>query len=103
MPKTVIIAKSSDLAPGQGKSIEVEGKTVALFNVGGTFHAIDDSCTHRGGPLGKGELAGEVVTCPLHGATFNVTSGKNLTPPAPGEVRSYPVTLKGEDLLIELE
>ena len=62
----VKIAKSDEIQPGQGKMVEVDGKKIALFNVDGAFYAIDDTCTHRGGPLSEGELSGKEVTCPLH-------------------------------------
>ena len=72
MSRSVKIAETSDLSPGECKSVEVESQTIALFNVGGTFYAIDGICTHMGGPLGEGTLDGEIVTCPWHGAEFNV-------------------------------
>ena len=61
-------AKTDEVAPGQGKMVEVSGKKIALFNVEGSFHAIDDTCTHRGGPLSEGSLEGNQVTCAGHGA-----------------------------------
>jgi len=56
-----------DIAPGSGHVTEVNGQSIAIFNVDGTFFALDNTCAHRGGPLGEGELDGEVVTCPWHG------------------------------------
>src|SRR5438552_3050508 len=64
MSKLVKIAETKDVSPGTAKVVEAEGGSFALFNVAGTFYAIDNTCTHVGGPLGEGELAGEVVTCP---------------------------------------
>src|SRR5262249_34203705 len=63
----------------------------ALFNVEGTFYAIDNTCTHRGGPLGEGELSGDTVTCPWHGAHFNVKTGAVTVPPARTGLRRYPI------------
>jgi nitrite reductase/ring-hydroxylating ferredoxin subunit len=103
MSRTVTLAKAGDVAPGTGKVVEAEGQSIALFNVGGTFCAIDNTCTHRGGPLGEGTLAGEVVTCPWHGAKFNVRTGEVLGPPAPQGVRAFPVKVEGEDVLVELD
>jgi nitrite reductase/ring-hydroxylating ferredoxin subunit len=57
----------ADVPEGRGKAVTLEGNAIALFNVGGTFHAIDNTCKHRGGPLGEGELDESQVTCPLHG------------------------------------
>ena len=90
------------LPPGQGMAIEVAGNKIALFNVDGTCHAIADTCTHRGGPLSEGSLEGSTVTCPWHGANFDVCTGKNLTPPAPAEVTSYNVRVEGDDVEVEI-
>ena len=103
MPKKVKIAQKGDLSPGEGKVLEAEGQTIALFNVDGTFYAIENTCTHVGGPLGEGALVGDQVTCPWHGAQFNVASGKVLDPPAPSDVKSFVVTIEGSDVLIELD
>ncbi len=103
MSKLVKIATTNELSPGTGKAVEVEGKSIAVFNVAGTFHAIDNTCTHAGGPLGEGELAGEVVTCPWHGAKFNVKTGEVLGPPARKGVRSFPVKVQGNDVLVEMD
>ena len=103
MPKTVKIAKTGDLSPGEGKVFEAEGQTIALFNVDGTLYAIENTCTHVGGPLGEGDLDGDQVTCPWHGAQFNVASGKVLGPPARSDVKSFVVTVEGSDVLIELD
>jgi len=102
MPKTVKIAQTGDLSPGEGKVFEAEGQTIALFNVDGTFYAVENTCTHVGGSLGEGALVGDQVTCPLHGAQFNVASGKVLGPPAGSDVKSFVVTVEGSDVLIEL-
>src|SRR6202790_4145567 len=102
MPNTVKVAQTSELSPGSGKVVEADGRSIALFNVAGTFHAIDNTCTHEGGPLGEGELAGEVVCCPWHSAEFNVKTGEVLCPPADEAVRSFPVQVQGTDVLVEL-
>jgi nitrite reductase/ring-hydroxylating ferredoxin subunit len=103
MSKLVKVAETNEVAPGTGKVVEAEARSLALFNVSGTFYAIDNTCTHRGGPLGEGELAGEVVTCPWHGAQFIVKTGEVLAPPAPIGVRSFPVKVQGDDVLVELD
>src|SRR2546425_10879860 len=64
MAQFIKVASTADLAPGEAKCVEVAGKKIALFNLEGSFYAIDDTCTHRGGPLCEGEVAGEEVTCP---------------------------------------
>jgi 3-phenylpropionate/trans-cinnamate dioxygenase ferredoxin component len=98
----VKVAKSDEIAPGQGKLIEVEGKRIALFNVDEHFYAIDDTCTHRGGPLSEGVLNGREVTCPWHGAVFDVTTAEVLRPPAPREVARYNVRVVGGDIEVEI-
>lgn len=99
MAEFVKVAKKSDVPPGQGKTVEVAGEPVALFNVGGTLHAIHNTCLHRQGPLGEGELDGATVTCPWHGWQYDVTTGKNLMNPEVG-VKKYEVKVEGEDILI---
>ena len=72
MPNFVKVATVAQVAPGTGMVATVNDKEVALFNIDGTFHAIDNVCKHRGGPLGEGELEGDTVTCPWHGWQFDV-------------------------------
>ena len=103
MAKTVKVAQTSDLSPGASKVVQADGRSIALFNVEGTFYAIDNKCTHRGGPLGEGELSGDAVECPWHGAHFNVTTGGVTSPPAPAGVRSFPVKVEGNDVLVEVD
>ncbi len=95
------VAKAKDLAPGKAMCVEVAGQKVALFNIDGSYYAIGDSCTHRGGPLSEGEVDGKVVTCPLHGAQFDVTTGGVLGPPAGADVPGYRVDVEGDDIKIE--
>ena len=68
----------AELAPGQGREVLVGTKPVAIFNVGGVFYALSNTCLHRGGPLGQGFLEGRAVTCPWHSWTFDVTTGENV-------------------------
>ena len=103
MANTVKVAEVTEIGPGEGKTIEVEGLSLALFNVDGTYFAIANACTHVGGPLGEGALIGKEVTCPLHGAQFDVTCGKALSGPARGDVKSFPVSLVGDDVFVEVE
>ena len=73
--------------------LEVEGVEVALFNVGGELFAIEDVCTHDGGPLGEGEIEGEEIICPRHGARFSLRTGEVLAPPAYEALPVYEVRL----------
>jgi nitrite reductase/ring-hydroxylating ferredoxin subunit len=88
------VAAAGDIAPGSGRIVEAGGRTVAVFNVDGVFHAIDNQCPHRGGPLGDGRLDGAIVTCPWHGYRYDVrTGGHQLS--ASFNVPCYPVTVEG--------
>ena len=73
------VAETKDLEPGTARLVEIEGKEIALFNVDGEFHAIDNTCTHVGGPLAEGTIESDVVTCPWHGATYSIKTGEVLS------------------------
>jgi len=103
MGTLVKVAEKKDLPSGSAKAVEVDGKQIALFNVGDQYYAIDDTCTHAGGSLSEGDVAGTTVTCPLHGAEFNITNGEVLGEPAEEGVKSYKVHLEGEEIKIEDE
>jgi len=102
MPEFVKVARTDEIFPGQARLVEAGGKEIALFNVAGSFHAIDNNCTHVGGPLCEGELNGTEVTCPWHGAVFDVTSGQVLGPPAGAPVGRYNVRVEGPDIEVEV-
>ena len=94
------VASRADVPAGTGKVVEAGGKQIALFNVDGKFYAIDNTCKHRGGPLGEGELDGTNVICPWHGWEYDVTTGKNLDDENV-RVGCYAVKLEGDDIIIE--
>lgn len=96
------VASVDDLEPGTGRVVEARGERLALFNVDGEFYAIRNACTHVGGSLGVGRLDGTTVTCPLHGSTFDVTSGEHLSPPAHSDVASYAVRVRGDEVQVEI-
>ncbi|MBI3819908.1 MAG: Rieske 2Fe-2S domain-containing protein [Planctomycetes bacterium] len=75
MPQFQTACKVSDIPAGKGKTVTVNGVNIALFNVGGVFKALSNTCPHRGGPLGEGDLSGTVVTCPWHGFQYDCNSG----------------------------
>jgi nitrite reductase/ring-hydroxylating ferredoxin subunit len=87
---------------GKQKKVEVEGRMVSLFNLEGSYWAIDDTCPHRGGPLSEGEVEGEVVTCPWHGSEFNIKAGDVLKAPSRVGVKSYKVQVEGSIIMIEV-
>ena len=96
------VTTTEALADQQAKLVEVDGHKIALFRVNGAFYALSDTCTHRGGPLSEGDVEGAEVTCPWHGAKFDVRTGAVLGPPASTGVKSYPVKRTGSDIEIEL-
>ena len=102
MGKFVRVAGVGDLRPGDAKQVQAAGQEVALFNVDGEYHAVAATCTHRGGPLAEGTLEREQVTCPWHGAVFNVTSGAVVAGPAGEAIGQYPVRVVGDDVEIEV-
>jgi 3-phenylpropionate/trans-cinnamate dioxygenase ferredoxin subunit len=102
MTRPVKVASVSEIPPGGRKLVEVEGRPIAVFNTGGEFYAIDDVCTHDGGPLAEGELCGSEIQCPRHGARFDVRTGKPLCLPAVEPVTTHRVQVLGEEIFITL-
>jgi nitrite reductase (NADH) small subunit len=94
-------AKMDEVPPGTIREFQLDGKTVAIANVNGKFSVINNVCLHRGGPLGEGELNGQVVTCPWHGWQYDVTTGKLAANPAVG-VETYLVELRGDDIFVDI-
>ena len=93
------VARRGEIPDGQGKTVEIAGRRIALFNVGGKFHAIDNTCLHRGGPLGEGHLQERVVHCPWHGWGFDVTTGVCEANPD-FKLETFPVQVEGEEVLV---
>ena len=89
----------SDVAPGTAKHVAVDGKEIALFNVDGTFYALDNECPHRGGPLGEGDLEGCIVTCPWHAWRFRLNDGAWADNPRI-KIGCYPVRVEGDEVLV---
>jgi nitrite reductase (NADH) small subunit/3-phenylpropionate/trans-cinnamate dioxygenase ferredoxin subunit len=96
------VATVQEIPPGKGKQVVVNGRKVAVFNVNGAFHAIDDTCPHRGADLWEGDLEGNEVICPWHGARFDVTTGANLCPPARTNIASHKVQIVGDEVQVEV-
>ena len=96
------VAKTTEIEPGQARLVDVNGMPIALFNVDGQFFALDNTCTHKGGPLAEGEISGHEVTCPWHGAMFDVRTGEVVGPPAQQAVVRYGVRVTGQDVEVEV-
>ncbi len=90
----VEIAPADQLPPGERLFIEVEGRSIVIFNIAGTLFATGDVCSHDGGPVGDGELEGYDIICPRHGARFDVRTGEVLLLPAVEDIPAYPVRVR---------
>jgi 3-phenylpropionate/trans-cinnamate dioxygenase ferredoxin component len=94
MADWVEVARVEDFPSGTVRTVEVDGRPVAVFNLGGRYHAIEDVCSHELQTLSDGKVEGDVVICPLHGARFSIVSGEALTPPAYEPVATFPVRVE---------
>lgn len=101
--KFVKVAGVGDIASGVCKKVVVDGQPVALYNVEGEFYATDDTCSHAEASLSEGELDGHEAICPLHGARFDVRTGRALSLPAVMPIDTYIVRVEGNDVLVSLE
>ena len=102
MAQRHVVTSVGSLPPGTVKAFSVGAQQLALFNVDGRFYALDNRCTHDGGPLSEGELDGTTIICPWHNAEFDVTCGKVLCRPAVEDVKSYPVFVNGDSIEVEV-
>lgn len=103
MPDFIPVAAVADV-PDPGKMlVEVDGRMVALFHVGGKFYALDDVCTHDGGPLAEGELADHEIACPRHGARFDIRTGAALCMPATKATVAHDVKVEGGQVFVRLK
>lgn len=96
------VAQVQEVAHGKGKKVIVQGRAIALFNVGGRIFAIDDACPHKGASLAEGPLAGTDVVCPWHLARFDVCTGAHLSPPARSGVASFAVRVVGDEIEVDV-
>jgi len=102
MSKWVKAMNVSDVPQGTGSIVAIGDKQIAVFCVEGQYYAIDNTCPHRGGPLGEGELDGPVVTCPWHGWEFDVTTGVSPINPA-ACVKCFDCKVEGDGVLIRAD
>ena len=85
------IAAASELPNGERLFVEVEGKSLVIFNLAGQFFAIGDICSHDDGPVGEGDVEGFNIVCPRHGGEFDVRTGQAVQMPAVVDIPAYPV------------
>jgi 3-phenylpropionate/trans-cinnamate dioxygenase ferredoxin subunit len=101
VPKFVRVARADEIRPGEKQIVEVDGVLVVVINLDGAFYAVEDVCTHDGGPLGEGELEGCELICPRHGARFDVRTGQATKMPAFEAAPTYEVQVRDGDLWVE--
>jgi 3-phenylpropionate/trans-cinnamate dioxygenase ferredoxin subunit len=102
MSEFVPVAKVSDIPDPGRQLVEIDERLVVVFHAGGNFYALDDVCTHDGGPLGEGDLEGLTVACPRHGAKFDLRDGRALTMPATKPTVVHQVRVEGDRVLVKL-
>ena len=97
----VAVARAGDVKPGQPRTVIVDGREIALFNVDGSFYAIDNACPHQGAPLAEGWLEGECVVCPMHAYVFELRTGRLLRPRGLcGDQRTFEAVVEGDVVVI---
>ncbi len=102
MTDFIKVARVDDLEDGELMAVEVDGEPVCLAKIDGEICAFTDNCTHISGPLNEGELDSEVLTCPWHGAQFNVRTGKVLRGPARQDIQTYAVRIDNSDIFVSI-
>ena len=106
---THVVAPAAELPPGSRRIVEVEGRSIGVFNVGGAFYALRNTCPHQGAPLCEGSVQGtalpsrpgehrwardgEILRCPWHGWEFDLTTGRSIFNPHRTRVKRYEVTV----------
>jgi nitrite reductase (NADH) small subunit len=101
MSEFVKVARRSEIPEGSGKVVEAGARKIALFNAGGQFYAIDNTCRHRGGPVGEGDVYGTRVVCPWHGWEYDFATGCNVDDPGM-RLTCFTTKVDGDDVLIEV-
>jgi 3-phenylpropionate/trans-cinnamate dioxygenase ferredoxin subunit len=100
MADWVTVARADELAPGQWRTVDVDGAQIAVFNLGGEYYAIEDVCTHDGGQLTGGSVEGAEIVCPRHGARFCIRTGAALTAPAYEATTTFPVRIENGEVQV---
>ena len=103
MAEWVAVARAEDFPSGTVRTLEIEGTPIAVFNLNGRYHAIEDLCSHEAETLSGGEMAGDEIICPRHGARFSILTGQALSPPAYEPVVTFPVQIEGGMVMVKDE
>jgi len=96
----VTVAKLGEIPSGGVKVVRIGDQEIAVFHLDGAYHAMDDVCTHDGGPLAEGTMEDHVIECPRHGARFDIRTGAVLSMPATAPVATYPVRITGNEIQV---
>jgi 3-phenylpropionate/trans-cinnamate dioxygenase ferredoxin component len=99
----VTFCKSNEIQLGEREIFDLDIGSIILFNVEGTFYAVENLCSHEEYELADGELKGCILECPKHGATFDIQSGQHLSTPAYTPITIYPVRVAGDEVQVQLE
>jgi 3-phenylpropionate/trans-cinnamate dioxygenase ferredoxin subunit len=102
MPEFVKVATLPEIPAGGRLSIIVDELPALLLRIGDDLYCIEDVCTHDGQPLTDGPVSDCAITCPRHGARFDLKTGKALCMPATEPVRTFPVTVRGNEVLVDI-
>lgn len=97
----VTVARAGEILKGTSRIVRLDDEPIAVFHLEDGWYAIDDVCTHDGGPVAEGRLEGNIIECPRHGATFDVRTGAALTFPAVSPVATYAVRVVGDEVQVE--
>jgi 3-phenylpropionate/trans-cinnamate dioxygenase ferredoxin subunit len=100
MSDWVTVARVDELAPGTRRLVDVDGTQIVVFNLDGKYYAIEDVCTHDGGQLTGGEVEGDQIICPRHGARFCIRTGAALTAPAYEPTATFPVRIENGEIQV---
>lgn len=101
MAEWVAVARAEDFPSGTVRTLEIEGTPIAVFNLNGRYHAIEDQCSHEAETLSDGEVVDNEITCPRHGARFSIPTGQALSPPAYEPVATFPVRVEGGMVMVK--
>lgn len=98
----IIVGKTSEIPAGKMQKVSVDGREILVANIGGSYYACDDTCTHAGASLAEGALEGQTITCGWHGAKFNCMSGKLEKFPAKiKDLKSYRTIIESDNVFVE--
>jgi nitrite reductase (NADH) small subunit len=100
MDSFIKVADTEEIPQGRAKVVNLHGRSIAVFNSGGTYYAIDNTCPHKGGPLGEGVVVGTTAVCPWHGWTFDVTTGQCMVNPRL-KIACFETKVEGSDILVK--